>query len=155
MSSLFDLGNVPSAVWIDEDGRVRRIDEGTYAATHKMGDFEFGRDDYAPLVIDWVRTGAHVKPIDEFSTTLAPRSSDAAKAEAAFALAVHFKSVGADDKAEDYWAVAQRLNPDSWNYHRQDWSFTPEEAGATWQRKFMSLGDKPYYRPIDGLDASE
>ncbi|MGH9141580.1 MAG: hypothetical protein ACRD2I_10635 [Vicinamibacterales bacterium] len=24
---------------------------------------------------------------------------------------------------------AQTLNPDDWNYHRQEWSFTPSEAG--------------------------
>ncbi|MCZ6618701.1 MAG: redoxin domain-containing (seleno)protein, partial [Gammaproteobacteria bacterium] len=46
---------------------------------------------------------------------------------------------------------AQRLNPDSWNYHRQDWSFTPEEAGANWQKKAQAL-TKPYYEPIEGLD---
>lgn len=50
--------------------------------------------------------------------------------------------------------MAQALNPDSWNYHRQDWSFTPAEAGINWQRKVQTLGDKPYYRPIDGLDVT-
>ena len=42
LSALYNLVNVPSAVWIDEAGRVRRIDEGTYATVHKMGDFSFG-----------------------------------------------------------------------------------------------------------------
>ena len=146
---------MPSAVWIDEDGLVRRIDEGTYATTHKMGDFEFGRKDYAPMVIDWVRTGANVDPVGEFSQTLARRTSEESRAEAAFALASYFKAEGRDEKAESYWAMAQELNPDSWNYHRQDWSYTPAEAGANWQQKVQTLGDKPYYRPIDGLDGSD
>ena len=152
---MFNLGNVPSAVWIDEEGYVRRIDEGTYATMHKMGDFEFGREDYAPMVADWVRNGANVDPVGEFSQSLEPRSSDESMAEAAFALASFFKTDGNGEKADKYWAMAQRLNPDSWNYHRQDWSFTPEEAGSNWQRKVMTLGDKPYYRPIDGLDHTE
>ena len=144
--------NVPSAVWIDEDGYVRRSDEGTYAAVHKMGDFEFGRSDYAPLVEQWVRTGANVRPVDEFAKTLSPRSHESARAEPAFRLGSYFHNQGEDALADRYWQMAQALNPDSWNYHRQDWSFTPEQAGANWQRKFESLGDQPYYRPIEGLD---
>ena len=34
ISSLYNLVNVPSAVWIDETGQVIRIDEGAYAETH-------------------------------------------------------------------------------------------------------------------------
>ena len=64
ISSLYNLVNVPSAVWIDETGHVRRIDEGTYATTHNLGGFEFGRTDYAPMVTSWVKEGersAHLK----------------------------------------------------------------------------------------------
>ena len=152
ISSLFNLVNVPSAVWIDEDGFVRRIDEGTYATVHKLGDFEFGRADYAPLVKAWVASGEHVKPVAEFAKTLDARSPEAARAEPAFKLGVYFQQQGDDAKANRYWEQAQALNPDSWNYHRQDWSFTPQEAGANWQKKFQTLGDTPYYKPIEGLD---
>ena len=50
ISSLYNLVNVPSAVWIDEHGRVRRIDEGSYATVHDLNGFKFGREDYAPMV---------------------------------------------------------------------------------------------------------
>ncbi|MBH80377.1 MAG: hypothetical protein CMQ49_07715 [Gammaproteobacteria bacterium] len=53
------------------------------------------------------------------------------------------------------WQSAQPLNPDSWNYARQDWSFTLQEAGANWQRKFEALEGRPYYKPITGLDYAE
>ena len=49
ISALYNLVNVPSAVWIDEQGRVRRIDEGTYATVHTMGEVSFGREDYATM----------------------------------------------------------------------------------------------------------
>ncbi len=153
ISALYNLVNVPSAVWIDEQGRVRRIDEGTYATVHRMGDFEFGREDYAPMVADWVAQGDASPHVAE-AVALAPKSDNAAKAEAAFRLAGYFKSVEQSDKAEQYWRMAQELNPDSWNYHRQDWAYTPEEAGANWQKKVQTLGDKPYYKPIQGLDGS-
>lgn len=153
VSSLFNLVNVPSAVWIDEAGRVRRIDEGTYATTHAMGDFEFGREDYAPMVVDWVMNGEASEHLAEPGTLqIAAKSHDAQRAEAAFQLGSYFKASGQDAKADEYWTMAQQLNPDSWNYHRQDWSYTPEEAGPNWQKKVQTLGDQPYYKPISGLD---
>ena len=151
MSSLYNLVNVPSAVWIDEVGHARRIDEGTYATTHNLGGFEFGRTDYAPMVADWVDRG-DASPHVQQALQVAAKTSEQARAEPAFVLGGYFSSVGDDDKANHYWSQAQRLNPDSWNYHRQDWAYTPEEAGANWQQKVQTLGDKPYYKPIEGLD---
>lgn len=145
--------NVPSAVWIDEEGFVRRIDEGTYAQTHKMGEMEFGRDDYAPMVADWVRKGDKSLYVPKRGTmSIAAVTPDAAKAEPAFALGVYFHQSGNRAKAEQYWQQAQILNPASWNYHRQDWSFTPEEASQNWLKKYEALDGRHYYRPIEGLD---
>ena len=155
VSALYNLVNVPSAVWIDEQGRVRRIDEGTYATVHKMGEFEFGREDYAPMVADWVARGEaseYLKPVG--SLVIAQKTADEGRAEAAFVLASHFKTLGDEARAERYWAMAQKLNEDSWNYHRQDWAYTPEEAGANWQKKVETL-DKPYYKPIEEIDGAE
>lgn len=134
---------------------MRRIDEGTYATVHKMGDFSFGRDDYAPMVADWLANGdasPHLPAAD--AVNIQAKSDAAAKADAAFRLASYFKTNGEDARADRYWQMAQTLNPDSWNYHRQDWAYTPEEAGANWQKKVESL-EKPYYKPISGLDEGE
>ena len=154
ISALYDLVNVPSAVWIDEEGQVRRVDEGTYAAVHKMGTFEFGRTDYAPMVVDWVTNGAdseYLLSAEDIAERLTPLTQDIALAEPTFKLGVYFHQQGDEAKANHYWEAAQQLHPDSWNYHRQDWSFTPEEAGANWQKKAETL-TKPYYAPIEGLD---
>jgi len=43
---------------------------------------------------------------------------------------------------------AQALNPDDWNYHRQEWSFTPAEAGKKWLEKFQKTKE-PYYPKLD------
>ena len=154
ISSLYGLVNVPSAVWIDESGSIRRIDEGTYATTHKMGDFEFGRADYAPMVVDWVTNGEqseHVKDAVSLAG-LTVADDDAALADPTFKLGVYFHQQGNETKANLYWEAAQALDPSSWNYARQDWSFTPEQAGPNWQKKFETLEGKPYYQPIEGLD---
>ena len=154
VSSLFGLGNVPSAVWIDETGNIRRIDEGTYATVHKMGDFEFGREDYAPMVTDWVQRGDESEHVQgEVSLDgLKDANASAALAAPTFKLGVYFHKQGDSAKANQYWEAAQVLDPRSWNYARQDWSFTPEQANANWQKKFESLEGKPYYQPIEGLD---
>ncbi len=152
ISSLYNLVNVPSAVWIDESGKVVRIDEGAYAQTHKMGDFEFGRSDYAPMIRDWIKHGSESDYVKKGAVPDLRRSSDENLAEANFKLGVHFFRKGDMTKADNYWVAAEKLNPDSWNFHRQDWSFTPEEAGANWQKKFQQLEGRPYYRPIKGLD---
>ena len=152
ISSLYNLVNVPSAVWIDESGKVIRVDEGAYATTHKMGEFEFGRDDYAPIVKDWVLKGDESIYASGNQLPDLNQSTEKALAEPNFKLGVYFQQQGNKTKANYYWQVAQQLNPDSWNYHRQDWSYTPEEAGANWTRKFQSLEGKPYYRPVKSLD---
>ncbi len=151
VSSLFGLGNVPSAVWIDETGNIRRIDEGTYATVHKMGDFEFGREDYAPMVTDWVRRGDESEHVQGAVSLdgLKDANASAALAAPTFKLGVYFHKQGDETRAEKYWTTAQSLHTENWNYHRQDWSFTPSEAGANWFKKFQTLGDKPYYAPMD------
>ena len=57
ISSAFNFVNVPSAAWIDEEGRIVRIDEGTYAKIHAIGEGEqaitFGNDVYEPALKDW------------------------------------------------------------------------------------------------------
>lgn len=153
VSALYDLVNVPSAVWIDESGHVRRIDEGAYAKRHEQGDFAFGRDDYAPMVANWVKQGEdspYLKPVGALD--LPAPSGDEALAEPTFRLGVYFHRQGDEAKADRYWEAAQALNPASWNYARQDWSFTPEEADANWTRKYQALEGRPYYKPIEGLD---
>ncbi len=151
ISSLYNFVNVPSAVWIDEEGKIVRYNEGTYAATHKMGTFEFGRDDYLPAVRDWVLKGAdseYVQSTQDVSKNIIARSSDAEQAEPTFKLGVYFHLQGDEERANQYWEKAQALNPDSWNFHRQDWSFTPSEAILNWQKKVQGLGGKPYYQPL-------
>ena len=69
-------------------------------------------------------------------------------ADASFALAVWFHHAGNAALAQQSFERAQKLNPTNWNYHRQDWSFTPGEAGAKWLDKFQRL-ETPYYPTLE------
>jgi hypothetical protein len=150
--------NVPTAVLIDEQGVMVRYDEDAYSMVHTMGTFEFGNDRYRPAVLDWVENGAdskYVMSAADVTAHLTPRTSAEAEAEAAFALGVHFSREGNDELANLYWDRAQGLHPESWNYHRQDWSFLPPaETQRNWLSKVQSLQGKPYYRPLDLPESS-
>ena len=159
ISSAFNFVNVPSAAWIDEEGRIVRIDEGTYAKTHQIGEgeqaFTFGTDAYSPAVKDWVAKGAASRYVQSASTVagnIRAHSFEQLQADAAFRLGNLFRAHGQKQKAERYWKLAQELNPDSINFIRQDLTLTEEgSAGATFLKvmeEYASEG-KDYYRPLD------
>ena len=57
ISSLYGLSNVPSAVWIDEEGTIVRINEGTFAKAYNFGSMEVGAEGFAAALRDWVENG--------------------------------------------------------------------------------------------------
>jgi len=142
-------------IWIDERGRVVRPAEPawTTSRTDKFGGktISIEGDQYIGALRDWVKNGDRSRFVlsdDEFARRVKPRSSAEMEADASFKLAVYFHDKGDSDLAAKYWHHAQELNPDDWNYHRQEWSFTPEEAGKKWMEKFQKL-DQPYYPKLD------
>jgi hypothetical protein len=155
VSSVFQFINVPMGVWIDERGRVVRPAEPAW--TTSRTDVFGGKalvtegDAYVAALRDWVTTGERSRYVlsdAEFARRVKPRSPQEMEAEASFKLAVWFQQAGKATLAAKYFERAQQLNPDDWNYHRQEWSFTPDEAGRKWLEKFQQL-DTPYYPKID------
>jgi hypothetical protein len=155
VSSVFQFINVPMGVWIDERGRIVRPAEPAW--TTSRTDVFGGKplviegDEYVAALRDWVTNGdksRYVLSDDEFARRVKPRSADEMEADASFKLAVWFQQAGKRQLAARYFARAQQLNPDDWNYHRQEWSFTPEEAGRKWMEKFQKL-EAPYYPKIE------
>jgi len=158
VSSAFNFVNVPSAAWIDEDGTIVRIDEGTYSKIHEFGDGEqsitFGNDVYAPALKDWVKNGADSEYVHNTETVtghIRQHSDDQLKADAAFRLGNLFRSHGQAEKAEHYWEMAKDLNPDSINFIRQNLTLSEEgSAGETFMQvmgEYISSG-RDVYRPL-------
>lgn len=151
ISSVFNFVNVPSAAWVDEQGKIVRIDEGTYAKIHPFG----GSDKYAPAVIDWVTHGEkskYVQSAETVASNFRQRNADEEKAEPCFRLGNYFRSQGDVEKAELYWGMARDLNPDSINFFRQDLTLSEEgSAGESFMgfvQNYIGQG-KDYYRPLD------
>jgi len=155
VSTAYQFINVPMGIWVDEKGRVVRPAEPAWTtdSTLKIGSKNIVTEGTAYLTAlrDWVANGDSSKfalSDDEFAKRVKPRSPAEMEADASFKLAVYFHDKGNNDLAQKYWAKAQALNPDDWNYHRQDWSFTPDQAGKKWLDKFQKL-DAPYYPKLD------
>ncbi len=159
ISSAFNFVNVPSAAWIDEQGNIVRIDEGTYSRVHEFGDGEntitFGNDVYTPALLDWIEKGAdsrHVKSADEVAKAIRSHSTDQLRADAAFRMGNLFRAHGRAELAERYWGMARELNPDSVNFIRQNLTLSEEgSAGETFlklREDYIREG-KDYYRPLD------
>ncbi len=155
MSSVFQLINVPTGVWIDERGRVVRPAEPSWTSsrTDTFGGkkLEIEGEQYVSALRDWVTNGdksQYVLSDEEFARRVKPRSPTEMEAEATFKLAVWFQQQGQAALAAKYFERAQALNPDDWNYHRQEWSFTPQEAGKKWLERFLKQSE-PYYPKLE------
>jgi len=155
VSTAYQFINVPMGIWIDERGRVVRPAEPAWTTnqTMKIGEKSIVTEGepYIAGLRDWVHNGERSRYAlsdDEFARRVKPRSSAEMEADTSFKLAVWFHDHGKSELASKYWRRAQELNPDDWNYHRQDWSFTPGEAGKKWRDKFDKL-DAPYYPKLD------
>lgn len=155
VSSAFQLINVPSGIWIDERGRVIRPAEPawTESRTDTFGGkaLVYEGAEYVAALRDWVQNGEKspfVLTDEEFAKRVTPRSPEAMEADAAFKLAIWFHDHEQTELAAKYFERAQKLNPDDWNYYRQDWSFTPQDAGKKWLEKFKQL-DTPYYPKLE------
>jgi len=142
-------------VWIDERGRVVRPAEPAW--TSSRTDVFGGKpltiegEIYVAALRDWVVNGdssRYVLSDEQFAQRVKARSPAEMEADASFKLAVWFQRAGNAPLAAKYFDRAQQLNPDDWNYHRQQWSFTPQDADRKWLEKFQKL-ERPYYPKLE------
>jgi len=168
VADLYNMVNVPQAVWIDEEGRIvrppenagssdtfRRMNRVTKQMTpEQLAEREHIKTTYVAAVRDWVLKGpASEFVFDAASARARLRLPDAAIAEAHahFRLAEHLLRRGKNDEAVVHFAEASRLHPDSWTIWRQaaKKDATGLASGPEFWARVDALGDRPYYRPID------
>ena len=159
ISSLFEMVNVPSGVWIDEKGMIVRPPEVAYVGKMKLGPVAVDGEAYVNALRDWVEKGAKSeyilsqKTIQERLANKSAADHFSDEADANFKLAAYFHSEGKKDQAERYFERAQELNPESWNYHRQNWSFLPtfKDTMKKFNAKVKETTEtgKLYYAPND------
>lgn len=151
ITALYGMVNVPTGVWVDEEGRIVRPGEVAYSKDFSFANEFVNGSDYAAALRDWVRKGAaseYAMTPEEIRERAPGSGDDAARAEVNFRLGVFFHERGDADRAKSYMERAQALAPENWNYHRQEWSLRPGGAGGAWTIKYRALDGKPYYAPL-------
>jgi len=168
VGGLYGMVNVPTAVWIDEDGMIVRPPEsaGTNDAFRQMDRENFSippeaaaslaaqRGGYVEALRDWARNGAAsefaLSP-EEVRRRLVPIEPAAARAAACALMGDHLARAGRVEDAQRYFAEATELQPENWSYRRQAWNLEHplKSGGPEFWAAVDALGDDHYYRPTD------
>lgn len=176
LADLFGVINIPSSVWIDEQGMIVRPAEAAPAPPQAtpaaprlalsakppqrfveiMAEAAKIRKDaegYHAALRDWVAKGAASRfalSPDEVVERSRPRDDAKALGHAHFQLATQLEIDGHHDAAIHHFREAHRLVPDSWTFRRQAWSL--EKVGDDALARFWQGPDpeKPEAWPYEG-----
>jgi hypothetical protein len=168
LADLYNMVNVPQAVWIDERGTIVRPTEsaGAYEGFRKMNRVtrEMPADaaritmeaktTYVNAIRDWVLNGTasqHVFDAERARAQVPAVSEEVAQAHVAFRLGQHLRRHGQGEEGDRWLGEASRLHPDSWCIWRQRAGVS--ELGLASQPDFWervdALGERKYYAAVD------
>ena len=166
LADLYGIINVPTAVWIDEDGRIVRPAEvaGAYEAFRHV-DADLGRvpdahvehgkhmrRTYLEAIKGWVAHGSeseHALSPAEIRKRQPAFDPNIAEAHARFRLGQQLEAAGDAIGARTQFDEASRLHPESWAIWRQasDKLDNGIAAGPAFASRLAALGEKRYYPP--------
>lgn len=160
VTRLYNMVNVPTAVWIDEKGRIVRPNEAAYVDNRFQLLHHLDAAPYLEGIRDWVKNGERSRFAlgeQELRARLKPPNPDQAQAAAEFGLAEYLYRTDRGVDAIPHYKEAQRLRPESWNYKRQAWALSnpDRDYGTNFMKEVRKLGDKPYYEPRQLPDAKK
>jgi hypothetical protein len=139
MDALFGVTNIPSGIWIDENGVIVRPHEsavpppvmrpdsdGQLKPWGMGGRFGFDANQYAEMVRDWAKKGHDsehaLSPADVIARSH-PQTREVSEAAAHFELAQHlWRQEGFSERTLAHFARAHTLQPDNITYKRQAYS---------------------------------
>lgn len=163
LEDLYNLVNVPQAIWIDEQGRIvrppetagstdhfRRMDLKTRTMTPEDQAARLAaREAYMDAVREWVLTGRHALSAGAARANLSRVTPEIAEARAHFRLGVWLRAHGRAAEGDGQMAEASRLHPDSWSLWRQaaDLDEVGKASSPEFWKRVQALGDKAYYPP--------
>ena len=178
MDELFGIVNVPSALWINEEGTIVRPPEPAFPWRPPFLDREMPEnaspqlverlteaknirvepEKYVSALRDWVRNGPespYALDPEEVVARSRPRPVEEAEAAAHFELGQHLHREGRPDLAVAHFREAHRLQPDNWTYKRQAWSLNDPDQGPTeqyegdWVSDVRKIGAENYYPRLE------
>lgn len=178
VDELFGIVNVPTGVWINEQGIIVRPPETAYPRRPPFLDrpipanataeqvaritavkaLRIDAETYVAALHDWMRHGAASQfalSADEVLRRSQPRPMEEATAAAHFELAQHLHRSGRAEDATAHFRAAHRLQPANWTYKRQAWSLVDPAQGPNavyegdWLTDVRKIGPERYYPPLD------
>jgi len=153
VSTLYDMVNVPTGVWIDEGGRLVRPNETAFNDNRFANFHGIDAAPYLEGLRDWLERGDQspfvMRPI-QLRHHLNPPDRPALLADTYFKLAQHLVTIGQERAAIPYFKQAQQLRPESWAYKRQAWQFADSDTdyGTNFRTEVAALKGKPFYPPL-------
>ncbi len=169
VAELYNMTNVPMAVWINEAGRIvrpaepagatdgfRTMNRATFAMKPDVAQQgKTNRQNYIDALRDWVAARGDASPYafspEEIKRRTTGPSSNETLANANFRLGQYLFAQGDKAKAQHYFDIAKKLCPDSWHFVRQ--ALELEEVGKASSPEFFAavdaLGNRPYYPPVN------
>lgn len=178
LDELFGVVNVPSGIWIDEDGMIVRPPETAYprrpafldreipadasprtiAAMTENKKMRIDADQYIAALRDWVAHGKasrYALTADEVVRRSRPRPIEESTAAAHFELGQYLHRANRREEAVRHFREAYRLHPDNWTYKRQAWNLLPQGQtpmdiyGGDWLSDVSKIGAENYYPALD------
>lgn len=155
VSRLYNMVNVPTGVWINEQGRIVRPNEVAFVDNRYKGLTGLDAAPYLNALKDWIAKGEksqYVMSEDQLREKLSSQDPNITLATAEFGLGEQLYKTGHGAEAIPHFKEAQRLNPKSWNYKRQAYALgdAQRDYGTTFKDEVDKIGGgKAYYAPPD------
>jgi hypothetical protein len=158
LDTLYGIVNVPTWIWIDENGIIVRPPEPAWPGTSKWRErlpaqlpdgidplirdmvdesrkIRVGDLDVFPRALrDWAAHGpesTYALTPDEVVRRSRPRPVEVGLAAAHFELGQHLWRLGDNERAISHFRTAHELQPENWTYKRQAWSFAHPLQGPS------------------------
>jgi hypothetical protein len=178
LDELLGIVNVPTGVWIDEQGTIVRPPEPAFPWVPRQASdeslaqmpppvaemlrearkIEIDPEPYVAALRDWVARGSEsefaLSP-EEVVERSAPRDPDHARAAACFEMGQWLWRAGFADDAVPWFREAHALAPENWTYKRQAWTFADpfqgpsEQYDSDWLSEVRKVGAANYYPRVE------
>jgi tetratricopeptide (TPR) repeat protein len=160
VSKLYGMVNVPTGVWINEEGKIVRPNEVAFVDDRFKTFTGLDSEPYLTALRDWVEKGAkstYAMSEEKLRERLTVNDPDFVLAAAEFGLGEHLYKSGHLPEAILHFKEAQRLNPKSWNYKRQAYALSDakRDYGTTFAEQVEKSGGSKVYYPAPDLPVTQ
>lgn len=159
VSKLYNMVNVPTGVWIDEQGKIVRPDEVAFVDDRFKNFSGLDSAPYLNALRDWIEKGdksVYTMSEERLREKLTVNDLNIILAAAEFGLGEYLYERGYLNEAIPHFKEAQRLNPKSWNYKRQAYALSDakRDYGTTFMDEVEKAGGSKVYYPRPDLAPS-